>query len=96
MTANSDSCNVDAAIMKFLMESLDRVGCCTSVMFLLLAKFLRNMSDLFLIILLNDYLVWAKAYLHTKWHLDPSRRLATIDIRYDTIRFIVTYLQLNS
>jgi len=23
---------------------------------------------------------WAKAYLHTKWHLDPSSRLATIDM----------------
>jgi len=23
---------------------------------------------------------WAKAYLHTKWHLSPSSRLATIDI----------------
>jgi len=21
---------------------------------------------------------WAKAYLHTKWHLDPSNQLATI------------------
>jgi len=24
--------------------------------------------------------VWAKAYLHTKWHLSPSSRLATMDI----------------
>jgi len=23
---------------------------------------------------------WAKAYLHTKWHLSPSSRLATTDI----------------
>ena len=23
---------------------------------------------------------WAEAYLHTKWHLDPSTRLATIDM----------------
>jgi len=23
---------------------------------------------------------WAEAYLRTKWHLDPSSRLATIDI----------------
>jgi len=23
---------------------------------------------------------WAKAYLHTKWHLDPSSRLATADM----------------
>jgi len=23
---------------------------------------------------------WAKAYLRTKWHLDPSSRLATLDI----------------
>jgi len=23
---------------------------------------------------------WAKAYLRTKWHLDPPSRLATIDI----------------
>jgi len=25
---------------------------------------------------------WAEAYLHTKWHLDPSNRLATIHQRY--------------
>ena len=25
---------------------------------------------------------WAKACLHTKWHLDPSNRLATIHQRY--------------
>ena len=25
-------------------------------------------------------MTWAKAYLHTKWHLDPSSRLATIDM----------------
>ena len=24
---------------------------------------------------------WAEAYLHTKWHLDPSNRLATINQR---------------
>jgi len=24
---------------------------------------------------------WIEAYLRTKWHLDPSRRLATISIR---------------
>ena len=24
-------------------------------------------------------MAWAEAYLHTKWHLDPSSRLATID-----------------
>jgi len=23
---------------------------------------------------------WAEAYLHTKWHLNPSSRLATIDM----------------
>jgi len=23
---------------------------------------------------------WAEAYLHTKWHLDPSSRLATTDM----------------
>ena len=23
---------------------------------------------------------WAEAYLHTKWHLDPCRRLATTDM----------------
>jgi len=23
---------------------------------------------------------WAEAYLHTKWHLSPSSRLATMDI----------------
>jgi len=23
---------------------------------------------------------WAKAYLHTKWYLDPSSRLVTIDM----------------
>ena len=25
---------------------------------------------------------WAEAYLRTKWHLDPSNRLATIHHRY--------------
>jgi len=25
---------------------------------------------------------WAEAYLHTKWHLDPCNRLATIHQRY--------------
>jgi len=25
---------------------------------------------------------WAEAYLRTKWHLDPSSRLATIHQRY--------------
>jgi len=24
--------------------------------------------------------VWAEAYLHTKWHLDPSSHLATTDM----------------
>jgi len=24
--------------------------------------------------------VWAEVYLHTKWHLDPSSRLATTDM----------------
>jgi len=24
--------------------------------------------------------VWAEAYLGTKWHLDPSSRMATIDM----------------
>ena len=28
----------------------------------------------------------AKAYFHTKWHLDPSSRLATIHQRYKTDR----------
>jgi len=23
---------------------------------------------------------WAEAYLHTKWHLDPSSRVATTDM----------------
>jgi len=25
------------------------------------------------------HVAWAEAYLHTKWHLEPSSRLATID-----------------
>jgi len=25
--------------------------------------------------------VWAEAYLHTKWYLDPSNRLATVHER---------------
>ena len=29
---------------------------------------------------LAQYVAWAKAYLHTKWHLDPCSRLATIDM----------------
>jgi len=29
----------------------------------------------------DGYVAWAEAYLHdTKWHLDPSSRLATIDM----------------
>jgi len=28
--------------------------------------------------------VWAEAYLRTKWHLDLSNRLATIHQRYKT------------
>jgi len=47
-----------SAIMNFFADSLERVGCytCTSVIFLLLTKFLRNTSHLFMIILPNDYL----------------------------------------
>jgi len=26
------------------------------------------------------YVAWAKAYLRTKWHLDPSSRLAATDM----------------
>ena len=26
-------------------------------------------------------LAWSEAYLHTKWHLDPCSRLATVDMR---------------
>ena len=59
---HSDSCNVDAAcgIMNFSTDSLQRVGCCTSVIFLLLTNFLHNTSHLFMIILPNDYLTIAK------------------------------------
>jgi len=28
----------------------------------------------------SNNIVWAKVYLCTKWHLDPSSRLATIDM----------------
>ena len=31
---------------------------------------------------LKAYVEWAEAYLHTKWHLDPSSRLATIHQRH--------------
>jgi len=27
-------------------------------------------------------IAWAKAYLSTKWHLDPSNRLATLDMAW--------------
>jgi len=27
-----------------------------------------------------EYVAWADAYFRTKWHLDPSSRLATIDM----------------
>jgi len=30
----------------------------------------------------NTMSAWAEAYLHTKWHPDPSNRLATIHQRY--------------
>jgi len=29
-------------------------------------------------------MAWAEAYLHTKWHLDLPKRLATIHQRLDT------------
>jgi len=29
---------------------------------------------------IEQKVTWAEAYLHTKWHLSPSNRLATIDI----------------
>ena len=29
---------------------------------------------------LKAYVDWAEAYLHTKWHLDPSSRLTTTGI----------------
>ena len=47
-------------IMNFSTDSLQRVGCCTSVIFLLLTNFLHNTSHLFMIILPNDYLSIAK------------------------------------
>jgi len=28
----------------------------------------------------TQYVVWAEAYLRTKWHLDPCSRLTTIDM----------------
>jgi len=28
----------------------------------------------------SNNVAWAEAYLRTKWHLDPSSRLATIDM----------------
>jgi len=30
----------------------------------------------------SNNVTWAEAYLCTKWHLDPSNRLATIRLRY--------------
>jgi len=48
------------AIMNFSTDSGEHVGCCTSVIFLLLTKFLHNMSHLFMIMLPNDYLTIAK------------------------------------
>ena len=47
-------------IMNLSTDSLDRVGCCTYVIFLLLAKFSGNMSHLFMIMLPNDYPTIAK------------------------------------
>jgi len=32
--------------------------------------------------LLAGNVVWVEAYFHTKWHLDPSNRLATIHQRH--------------
>jgi len=29
----------------------------------------------------SNNVAWAEAYLRTKWHLDPSSRLATTDMR---------------
>jgi len=56
---HSGSCNVHAAycaIMSFSTDSLQLVGCCTSVIFLFLTKLLRNLSHLFMIKHPNDYL----------------------------------------
>ena len=65
---HSDICNVLAAYLcnhEFLdsTDSLERVGCCTCVIFLFLTKFLRNMSNLFMIRLPNDYLTIAKVVI---------------------------------
>jgi len=29
---------------------------------------------------IEDKVPWAEAYLHTKWHLEPSSRLATVEM----------------
>jgi len=58
------------AIMNFSTDSLERVGCCTSVIFLLLTKLLHNVSHLFITILPNDYLAIAKLWSVYR-HLSP-------------------------
>ena len=50
----------ECVIMNFSTHLLEHVGCCTYVIFLLLTKFLRNMSHLFVIILPDDYLAIAR------------------------------------
>jgi len=30
----------------------------------------------------SNIVAWAEAYIRTKWHIDPSNRLATIHQRY--------------
>ena len=39
-----------------------------------------NILTYLLTYLLTYKVAWPEAYLHTKWHLDASRRLATIEI----------------
>jgi len=60
---NSDACNVDAAYLRNheFLDGFARacIGCRTSVIFLLLAKFLHNMSHLFMFMLPTDYLTIA-------------------------------------
>jgi len=48
------------AVTNFSTDSLQRAGCCTSAVFLILTKFLRNVSHLFVIMFPNDYLTTAK------------------------------------
>ena len=62
LTIAATSMQPICAIINFWTDSLEHVGCCTCVVFLILTKFLCNTNHLFMIILPNDYVTIAKLW----------------------------------